>query len=345
MSSTKVGLVYDPIYLEHDTGNHCETAQRLVEIMALLQKRGITEKAVSIPPRPASIDELLAIHSREHIARIERVSLGGGGWLDGDTVTSPSSYDAALYAAGGLIEAVDAVLEDKVESAFGLVRPPGHHATQNQAMGFCLFNNVAIAARHALNKVDRILIADFDVHHGNGTQDLFYSEPHILYFSTHQYPHYPGTGRVEEIGAGEGEGTTINVPLPGGCGDEEYLRVYNEVLAPSAERFRPDLILVSAGYDTHWADLLSSMLVSTAGFAQITMILKRLADELCKGRLVFTLEGGYDLAAISQSVRATIEVLLGETEIDDPLGESRLGSGPQDIGPLLQSVKQIHSLA
>ena len=345
MSSTKVGLVYDPIYLEHDTGNHCETAHRLVETMALLKKKGITEKVVSIPPRPASIDELLTIHSKEHIARVERISLGGGGWLDGDTVASPSSYDAALYAAGGLIEAVDAVLEGKVESAFGLVRPPGHHATQDQAMGFCLFNNVAIAARHALNKVDRVLIADFDVHHGNGTQDLFYNEPRVLYFSTHQSPHYPGTGRVEEIGAGEGKGTTINVPLPGGCGDEEYLRAYNEVLTPASERFRPDLILVSAGYDLHWADLLSSMLVSTTGFAQITMIIKRLADELCEGRLVFTLEGGYDLAAISQSVRATIEVLLRETEIDDPLGESQLGSGSRDIGPLLQSVKQIHSLA
>lgn len=342
-----VGLVYDPIYLEHDTGPHVEVASRLAKTVEHLEQTGIMKQLVRISPRAATIEELSTVHSPGYISYVESFAQGGGGALDPDTVVSPASYNAALYAAGGLIEAVDAVMAGKVKSAFALVRPPGHHAVRWEAMGFCLFNNVAIAARHAMDKhrLERILIADYDVHHGNGTQDAFYSDPHVLYFSTHQYPFYPGSGRVEETGEGNGEGATVNVPLPAWCGDEEYLRVYDEVLVPVARRFRPQLILVSAGYDTHWRDQISLMQLTVTGFAQVGRILKGLADELCDERLVFTLEGGYNLDALASSIRATLDVLLGNPDIVDPLGEPTRASGAPDIEALLQAVKGTHGLA
>ena len=342
--SSKVGLVYNPIFLEHDTGDHVENSQRLVSIMSLLDRSGITQKATAIPTRPATMEELLSVHSDRHIATVERTSQKGGGWLDGDTVMAPPSYEAALHAAGGLIEAVDTVLQGNTGSAFALVRPPGHHATQNRAMGFCLFNNIAVAARSALKRVDRVLIVDFDVHHGNGTQDMFYEDPCVLYFSTHQYPHYPGSGDVDETGSGSGKGTTVNVPFPALCGDEEYLRALNEVLVPAARRFRPQLIMVSAGYDAHWADPLASMQVTTTGYAQMTAILKDLASELCQGRIVFTLEGGYDLSALSQSVKSTIETLMGEAEIHDVLGRPQYAGRTPNIEVLFQQLRKVHKL-
>ncbi len=241
------------------------------------------------------------IHASEYISYVKSKAEKGGGWLDPDTVMSPKSYEAALYAAGGVLVAVEAVMKEEVDNAFALVRPPGHHAIQDRAMGFCIFNNVAIAAKFALSKfnLNRVLIADFDVHHGNGTQDAFYSDPKVLYFSTHQYPFYPGTGWMDETGTGAGEGTTVNFPMAAGWGDEEYLRAFNEVLIPVARRFQPQLILVSAGFDAHWADHLAMMKVTITGFAQMAMILKELAAELCQGRLVFTLEGGYNLRVVA----------------------------------------------
>ena len=342
----KVGLVYDPIYLKHDTGRHVESAVRLVEVHRLLDEVDLTQKLIALPAKPAKDAELLLVHSPQHISRIKDTAERGGGWLDPDTVMSPASYEVALYAAGGVIEAVEAVVNGGLNSAFALVRPPGHHATYHRAMGFCLFNNIAIGAKYALNtlKLDRILIADFDVHHGNGTQETFYADPQVLYFSTHQYPFYPGTGAVEESGVGEGEGATVNVPLPAWCGDEQYLTVFEEILAPLAQRFRPQLVLVSAGYDPHWADQISLMQLSVAGFAQITTILARLAGELCSGRIVFTLEGGYNTKALANSIKATLEVLLGRTEIDDPLGKSAYGGRAPDIKALLGEVKRVHHL-
>jgi acetoin utilization deacetylase AcuC-like enzyme len=259
---------------------------------------------------------------------------------------SPDSYDAALYAAGGAIKAAEAVMKGEVNSAFALVRPPGHHATPKRAMGFCLFNNIAIAAKYALSKfgLERIVIIDFDVHHGNGTQEVFYDNPQVLYASTHQYPHYPGTGSIEEIGSGEAKGTVVNIPLPGGCGDAEYQQVFEQIIVPVAKRFKPQLILVSAGYDLHWADELALMQVSVTGFAQMVKIIKGLADELCGGRLVFSLEGGYNLAALAASVKATFEVLLGNTDIEDPLGQTQYQRSAPDITPLIKAIKELHNL-
>ncbi|MCK4722991.1 MAG: histone deacetylase, partial [Dehalococcoidia bacterium] len=195
-----VGLVYDPIYLEHDTGSHMENATRLVSVVKLLEQTNMVEQIVPVAPRAATIDELAKVHSKYYISQVESIARMGAGWLNADTLVSPASYEVALHAAGGLINAVDAVMAGEVASAFALVRPPGHHATRSEALGFCLFNNIAVAARHAIDsyQLERILIVDFDVHHGNGTQDTFYEDPRVLYFSTHQYPFYPGSGRIDE---------------------------------------------------------------------------------------------------------------------------------------------------
>ena len=343
----KVGLVYDPIYLKHDTGEHVENAKRLETIISHLEQTKLKQQLTHIKPRAATVEELSLVHNKQYISHIQDAAQRGGGWLDADTVMSPDSYEAAIYAAGGLIKATEAVMDGEVGSAFGLVRPPGHHATSQRAMGFCLFNNVAIAAKYALAKyeLERILIIDFDVHHGNGTQAAFYDNPQVLYASTHEYPFYPGTGSIDETGVGQAKGTTVNIPLPAGCGDAEYLQTFEQIIAPVARRFNPQLILVSAGYDSHWADGIALMQISVTGFAQMVKIIKELADELCSGRLVFGLEGGYNPTALAASIRATFDVLLGKTSIDDPLGPSPHRFATPSIAPLIKAIKEIHNLA
>ncbi|MDY6834596.1 MAG: histone deacetylase [Chloroflexota bacterium] len=343
LTRTKVGIVYDSIYLRHDTGQHVENAQRLTTIMDLLHSTGIMQQVTSIMPIPASIDDLLTTHSADHIYRVEQLSQKNGVWLDSDTVVSASSYEAALYAAGGLIKSVDLVLNGELSSAFAMVRPPGHHAAHNAAMGFCLFNNIAIAAHHSLKSLDRVLIVDFDVHHGNGTQDAFYDNPNVLYFSTHQFPYYPGTGDFDEIGQGIGQGTTINVPLPAGCGDREYLAVYNDILVPAARRFKPQLIMISAGYDPHLADPLASMHVTTPGFASIVCLLRGIAEEMCAGKIVLTLEGGYDPSALAESVKATVEVLLEDT-VNEPSTPPPTRGTTRNIDSIIGTVRKVHNL-
>lgn len=342
----RVGLIYDPVYLEHDTGTHVENAQRLVTTISHLEENQQKDKLVLLSPREATIDELSAVHAPEYISQIQKQAEKGGGWLDLDTVMSPGSYKSAIYAAGGALTAVDAVMDRQVNSAFALVRPPGHHATCWQAMGFCLFNNIAIAAKYALANFDikRILIVDFDVHHGNGTQDTFYADPNVLYFSVHEYPFYPGTGSIDETGARGGEGFTVNVPLLAGWGDDEYQAVFEDILAPIAKRFEPQLILVSAGYDAHWADSLALMQVSVSGFARLVEITKMLADMLCQGRLAFTLEGGYDLEALSLSVGASLDILRGNREIADPLGKREAKSKPVHFDNFVRMVKEMHNV-
>jgi acetoin utilization deacetylase AcuC-like enzyme len=340
----KVGLVYDPVYLKHDTGQHVENARRLEATMSHLEQTRLNQQLTAIRPRAASAEEISLVHDNQYISHIRDVAQRGGGWLDVDTVMSPDSYQAAIYAAGGTIRASEAVMNGEVDSAFALVRPPGHHATSHRAMGFCLFNNVAIAAKYALAKykLARVIIIDFDVHHGNGTQAAFYDNPQVLYISTHEYPFYPGTGGIEETGGGVGEGTTINIPLPAGCSDGEYLQVFEQIVVPAARRFNPQFIMVSAGYDLHWVDEIALMQVSTSGFAQMVRIIKGLADELCNGRLVLSLEGGYNLQALAYSVKATFEVLLDNADIKDPLGQSPHRFKAPDIVHLIRTIKEIH---
>ncbi len=342
----KVGFVYDPIYLKHDTGQHVENATRLEAIISHLEKTRLKQQLIPIKPGAASIEELSLVHDKQYISHIQDVAQKGGGWLDADTIMSPNSYKVAAYAAGGAIKATEAVMDGKVASAFALVRPPGHHASPRRAMGFCLFNNVAIAAKYALAKynLERLAIIDFDVHHGNGTQEIFYDNPQVLYISTHQYPFYPGTGSIDEAGVDEAKGTTVNIPLPAGCGDAEYLQAFEQIIVPAARRFKPQFILVSAGYDLHQADGIALMQVTTTGFAQMVKIIKELADELCSGRLVFSLEGGYDVTALAVSVKATFDVLLGNTNIEDPLGQSRHRFAVPSITHLIKAIKEIHNL-
>jgi acetoin utilization deacetylase AcuC-like enzyme len=337
----KVGYVYDPIYLQHDTGYHVESASRLTSIMSYLDKTSCLNELTFVKPRAATVDEIASVHDRNYIAYIEYVSKKGGAWLEADTVISNGSYDAAIYAAGGAITAIDAVISGQLDRCFALVRPPGHHAVADRALGFCIFNNVAIAAKYAIFacKLDRIAIIDFDVHHGNGTQDAFYRDSHVLYVSTHQYPHYPGSGTVEEIGQDQGKGNIFNVPMPANCNDAEYITVYKELISPAVRRFRPQLIMVSAGYDIHWAEELAQMQTSTTG-----KIIRNVANETCGGKMVFTLEGGYNLEALSTSVKATFDILLDKNEIQDVLGPSKKRFSPPDIAGLVRKVKQTHGL-
>jgi acetoin utilization deacetylase AcuC-like enzyme len=340
-----VGYVYDPLYLEHGTPGHPEEPARLQAIVSYLEESGLLRELVEIKPRDATPADLELVHSRELIARVRGTAEAGGAWLDPDTYVVSRSYEAALRSAGGVLAATDAVLDGEIASAFCLVRPPGHHSTPTRAMGFCLFNNIAIAAAHTLERrgLERVAIVDFDVHHGNGTQDAFYSEPRVLYVSTHQYPFYPGTGHWRETGDGRGEGTTVNLPLPFGCGREDYLRAYREVAAPLLRRFQPQMLFLSAGFDAHFADPLAQMRLDTRGYYEISSLLKALADELCQGRVVCTLEGGYDHTVLAWSVRACIDALAGNEFAEDPLGDGPAVPGP-NIDALVTAVKRAHGL-
>ena len=342
----KAGFVYAPVYLKHDTGQHVENASRLEAIISYLEQTGLSRTLKLIEPRAALVEELSLVHDEGCISYIRDMAKRGGGWLDADTVVSADSYEAALYAAGGAIRATEAVITGEVSNAFALVRPPGHHATSWRAMGFCLFNNVAIAAEYARveHDLERIAIIDFDVHHGNGTQDIFYDCPQVLYISIHEYPFYPGTGGVEETGGGVARGTKVNIPLPAGCGDDEYLAVFEQIIGPVVRRFQPQLVMVSAGYDLHWADGLALMEVTTTGIARMANIIRGLAEELCQGHLVICLEGGYHLQALAGSVKATFDALIGDTDIDDPLGQSPRRSEAPSIDALLKAIKEIHAL-
>jgi acetoin utilization deacetylase AcuC-like enzyme len=341
-------VLYDPLFLEHETGDHPENAGRLVRTVALLKERGLWDRLQHVAPAPAPREILEATHQSEYLGLIRYYADHGGGYLTADTPFGPRSWDAAVLASGAAIGAVDAVLDGTAPAAFALVRPPGHHAGPAEGMGFCLINHAAVAARHAVRNrgLERVLLVDYDVHHGNGTQDIFYTDPTVLYFSTHQYPAYPGTGAAREIGSGAGLGTTVNVPLPAGVGDRGHLAALEQVLMPVAREFRPDLILVSAGYDSHWSNTayLNSirMGVTVQGFGQWVRLLRGLADELCGGRIAFSLEGGYDPDALAWSVDATFRVLLDEP-VEDPLGPPRSGSEP-DISDLLAEYRRIHGL-
>jgi acetoin utilization deacetylase AcuC-like enzyme len=306
-----VALLYDPRCLEHDPGPmHPESPDRLRAIWSDLSRNPIAGSEAIAPPE-ATREELTRVHDAAYVEAILCLA-GEAVSLDPDTSVSPGSIEAALLSAGAAAEGVRRVLDGRAQSAFALVRPPGHHAEKTRAMGFCLFNNVAVAAAEAHARgLARVLCVDWDVHHGNGTQHAFESRRDLLFMSTHQFPFYPGTGHESEIGRGEGEGFTVNAPLPAGCGDHDYAAVFADVLLPIARAYRPELVLVSAGFDAHRADPLADMALSEDGFAALCGAVKEIAEEHCQGRMVLTLEGGYDLAALARSVRACIEVLAG----------------------------------
>jgi acetoin utilization deacetylase AcuC-like enzyme len=310
---TPVGLVSHPDYLAHHTGfTHPERPERLQAITDHLARTGLIKDLVGIEPRPADRRWIEQVHSAAYVSRVEDYCRSGRAIIDSiDTSISSRSFDVSLMAAGGALAAADAVMAGKVSHAFCAVRPPGHHALREVAMGFCLFNNVAIAARYLQrhHQLARILIVDWDVHHGNGTQDAFYEDPTVFFFSIHQYPFYPGTGSAAETGEGEGAGRTLNAPMEAGCGDDDYVKVFEEVLAPRVLQFRPDFILVSAGFDAHKDDPLGGMNLTEKGYARLTDLVRSWAADLCSGRILSLLEGGYDLQALARSVQTHLERL------------------------------------
>jgi acetoin utilization deacetylase AcuC-like enzyme len=310
------GVVRHDIYKQHLADYpHVESPQRLITIYDMLDGPDMAAKWVTIPPRPATHEELAWVHSRSHIQRVAATDGRPHVSLDPDTQTTPLSYQAATLAAGGLFSLIDKIFDGSVRNGFALVRPPGHHAEQDRAMGFCLFNNVALGARYAMNTygVKKVLIADWDLHHGNGTQNTFYDDPAVLYFSTHQFPYYPGSGNLTQVGKGEGKGFTVNVPLWPGHGDAEFFQIFKRILLPIASAFKPELILVSAGFDTYVDDPLGGMKVTPKGYAALTRLLMELAEIYCSEKLAITLEGGYHLAGQRASVKAVLKELAKES--------------------------------
>lgn len=310
----KTAIYKSPIFLAHQTGrDHLESSDRLQSIYQELEREEVAAHFVFPDFARASLAAVKLNHSAELIREIAATSAHPAAFLDEDTRVSADSYEAALFAAGSVIDGVDKIFQGKIDNAFCLVRPPGHHAERNQAMGFCLFNNIAIGAKWAMKKlgVERIMIIDWDLHHGNGTQNSFYRNSQVLYCSTHQYPFYPGSGALPELGGGKGAGYTVNIPLSGGHGDVEYARIFNEIYLPLARSFRPQLIMVSCGFDIMANDPVGAMKVTPTGIAYMTRLTVELAEELCNGKLLFTLEGGYDVQNIRHGVLAVLTELHG----------------------------------
>ena len=312
----KVGLYDDPVFLEHDSGaGHPERPERLAALRDGLQREGLEARLELVVPRDATREELLRVHTPPHVAAVAATA-GRTHRFDPDTQAGPHSYAAALKAAGAVTDAVDRVLDGRLDRALCLVRPPGHHAEADRAMGFCLFNNVAVAAAHALARgLARVSVIDFDVHHGNGTQHMFEADARVLYVSSHAFPFYPGTGALREIGVGPGRGFTVNLPLPGGMGDGEYARVYRDVVEPIGRAFDAELVLVSAGFDAFGGDPLAPMALTANGYSELAAVCLATATGSARGRVVFALEGGYDLRGLATSGAAVTRALLGDPPV------------------------------
>ncbi len=332
-------IVTDPVFLKHEPGPyHPESPQRLKTLLDLagevVESGGAYEL---LPLRTAVQEELELCHGAAYIDLVRSTSGHNRFALDGDTVTCRDSFGVALMAVGGFLQLLDAVAAAEYANGFTMVRPPGHHALRDRGMGFCLFNTVAIGARY-LQKAHgarRVAVMDWDVHHGNGSQDAFYDDPSVLFLSTHQYPYYPGTGAADEVGSGKGEGYTVNVPLPAGCGDAEYLAVFREIIVPAIERYEPDWLLVSAGFDSHRDDPLAAMGVTEGGFGVMAGAMLELARKHTGGKIAFLLEGGYDLSALRNSVAVVLDRMQSAEA-------APLEPGGERIAPRIREVLQIH---
>lgn len=334
----KTGVVFSNELKKHDPGKgHPESALRIDAVARALDSSRVKEELKTFEPRSAERAEILLVHWDRLYKEVLESADRDRTFLDADTVASRDTARVAHLAAGAALVGVDAVLEGKVDNAFAFTRPPGHHAKPDKAMGFCVFNNVAIAAKYAQRRFQkkRVLIVDFDVHHGNGTQKAFYTSPEVLYISTHQSPHYPGTGALEEIGKDEGEGFTVNVPMPPGMGDTEFLDVFRRIVVPVGEEFAPELVLVSAGFDAHRDDPLGGMNLTESGYAALTDEILRLARSTCDGHAVFVLEGGYDLNALEKSIVSVLAVMSGEAP-------SSLPEPGQGANGLIADVQDLH---
>ena len=338
---TTLALVDDPLFAEHEApAGHPERPERLDAARAGLARAHLSFRTLALPARDATNDELGRVHRGDYLQLLGHAA-GSEGYLDADTYYTPRSVDAAKRAAGGALALVDALLDGEGDYGLALLRPPGHHARPSGAMGFCLLNNVAIAAAHARARgVDRVLISDWDVHHGNGTQEMFYADPSVLYVSLHQYPFYPGTGDADETGRGEGSGFTLNIPLSHGADDTTYLAAFDRLIGPVAEQFAPGLVLVSAGFDAHRRDPLASMALGEGGYAEMTHRLLRAMPEAARGRLGLVLEGGYDLRALSDSISATMAALDDDGTSAPPVSSRPLS--PRHHAEL-ERIEAVHS--
>lgn len=337
-------LLYAPGLL-HTKPYHPESHRRLEGLMPALERQGILQRVVHVEPDMATEEQLRRVHTLGLIRHIQQVSVRGGGLLDsGDTYATSSSYDLARLAAGGCCRAVDLIMTGEVSNGFALVRPPGHHAETDRAGGFCLFNNVAVAARQAqlAHGLQRVAIVDFDVHHGNGTQDIFFEDDSVFFASIHLFtPYfYPGIGDVREVGVGTGTGYTLNVPLPPEVGDAGYTRVFEEILLPSLQSFAPELLLVSIGFDAHWLDPLATATLSLTGYQHLIRLLIQASVDLCDGRILFVLEGGYQHDVLHTGIANVFRALLGDDQFMDPFGPTP--SVERDIDSLVDQLKQRH---
>ena len=341
VNSMPTGIVQTEMSRLHTYPGHPEHAGRLDAVLTLLDQQSWARSLVRLASGPVDDEDSLRAHSPYHLENLRETAYGSGlRWIDADTYTNEYSWEAARNAAGAVVALTRGVLAGEIGNGFALVRPPGHHATPDRAMGFCLLNNIAVAATWALTQaaIERVMILDFDVHHGNGTQDVFWNSDSVLVVSLHQSPLYPFTGAVAETGGPQAEGFNCNLPLPSGVGDQGYLKLLDDVVSPLAERFGPDLILVSAGYDGHWQDPLSNMHLSVAGYIAMVRRIVEMASHLCQGRLVFTLEGGYQLDVLANAVVNSIAVLAETDGVGDPFG-----TAPGRERPIADLISQLHS--